>query len=92
MPDDYNNFRAEEIKHKQEEWQKIFKLHDSYFNPAKLKKKEKFENPFAEEGEIYIYPFLGQDDPYDATRDEILRTKWVEDAKIMFGEFKPTGP
>ena len=33
-----------------------------------------------------------QDDPYDATKDEILRAKWMEEARQLFGDFKPTGP
>ena len=39
--------------------------------------------------EPHTYSFLSQDDPYDATKDEILRTKWIEEAKMIFGRFKP---
>jgi hypothetical protein len=31
-------------------------------------------------------------DPYEATRDEKLRAKWIEEAKLLYGEFKPSGP
>ena len=25
----------------------------------------------------YVFPFLSQDDPYEATKEEILRAKWL---------------
>ena len=31
-------------------------------------------------------------DPYEATKDEKLRAKWIEEAKLLYGEFKPSGP
>ncbi|CDW90631.1 UNKNOWN [Stylonychia lemnae] len=33
--------------------------------------------------------FYGEDDPYEATKFEILREKWLSDSKILYGEFKP---
>lgn len=41
--------------------------------------------------EQYAYSFLAQEDPYDATKNEILRAKWMEEAKMLYGDFKPTG-
>jgi len=32
------------------------------------------------------------DDPYEATKDEKLRSKWIEEAKLLYGEFRPCGP
>ena len=37
----------------------------------------------------YVFPFLNVDDPYEATKEEILRAKWLEENKILHGEFKP---
>jgi hypothetical protein len=51
----------------------------------------KYEYPFLAKGEIHTYSFLSRDDPYDATKDEILRSKWIEEAKMLFGDFKPAG-
>jgi hypothetical protein len=34
---------------------------------------------------------LSREDPYDATKDDILRAKWIEEAKMLYGEFKPSG-
>mmetsp|Transcript_19821 Transcript_19821/g.18864 ORF Transcript_19821/g.18864 Transcript_19821/m.18864 type:complete len:116 (+) Transcript_19821:581-928(+) len=32
---------------------------------------------------------MGEDDPYEASKFEILRAKWIHESKILFGEFKP---
>jgi hypothetical protein len=37
----------------------------------------------------YVFPFLSLDDPYEATKEEILRAKWLAEQKILHGEFKP---
>ena len=31
-------------------------------------------------------------DPYEATKDEKLRANWIEEAKLLYGEFIPSGP
>lgn len=36
-----------------------------------------------------MFPFLNIDDPYEATKEEILRAKWMEENKILHGDFKP---
>ena len=67
-------------------------LHKAAFNPAKVKKNVKHQYPFLGKDEQYTYSFLLADDPYDATKDEILRAKWMDEAKQLFGDFKPSGP
>ena len=42
--------------------------------------------------EKFVYGFLCLDDPYEATKDERLRAKWIEEAKLLYGEFRPAGP
>ena len=37
----------------------------------------------------FIFPFLSQDDPYEATKEDVLRAKWIAENKVLFGEFKP---
>lgn len=32
--------------------------------------------------------FLCEDDPYDANVFEMLRAKWINDSKMLFGDFK----
>ena len=69
------------------------KIHgDVPFNPAQVKATNKYEYPFLEKDEQYTYSFLLQEDPYDSTKDEKLRAKWIEEAKLLYGEFKPSGP
>jgi len=32
--------------------------------------------------------FLSEDDPYEANAFEVLRAKWINDSKMLFGDFK----
>ena len=41
--------------------------------------------------EQYTYTFLLQEDPYDSTKDEKLRAKWIEEARMLYGAFRPQG-
>ena len=78
----FNPIVHEQQKKEQEERRKnLDKLHKVPFNPAKMKRKLIFEYPFLGKDEQYTYSFLLQEDPYDATKDEILRHKWMEEAK-----------
>ena len=36
-----------------------------------------------------MFPFLCVDDPYETSKEELLRSKWAEDNKILHGDFKP---
>jgi hypothetical protein len=51
----------------------------------------KYEYPFLGKDEVYTYAFLLQEDPYDSTKDERLRAKWIEEARMLYGDFKPPG-
>ena len=63
------------------------------FNPAQVKHSCKYEYPFGDDKDgKFVYGFLCMNDPYEATRDERLRAKWIEEAKLLYGDFKPTGP
>jgi len=33
--------------------------------------------------------FLSENDPYEASGFEVLRSKWIDDSKKLYGEFKP---
>jgi hypothetical protein len=44
-----------------------------------------------EKDEQYTYSFLLQEDPYDSTKDEKLRAKWIEEARMLYGVFRPQG-
>ena len=63
------------------------------FNPGQVKRLLKYEYPFGDDKDgKFVYGFLCMNDPYEATRDEKLRAKWIEEAKLLYGEFKPAGP
>jgi len=58
--------------------QKQYNVHKSVeFNSAMIKPAQKFEYPFLGNEEVYTYSFLLADDPYDSTKDERLRAKWI---------------
>lgn len=40
----------------------------------------KYENQFTKD-EDPMYPFFNEDDPYEATKEEVLRAKWIEESK-----------
>lgn len=57
------------------------------------KKVMKYEYPFQDNlDDRFVYGFLCQGDPYEATKDEKLRAKWIEEANMLYGAFKPSGP
>ena len=59
----------------------------------KTKRLLKYEFPFMDDQDPrYVDSFLTMNDPYEATKDERLRSKWIEEAKLLYGEFRPTGP
>lgn len=67
--------------------------HPLPFNANQNKKLLKYEYPFNDKNsDKFVYGFLCIGDPYEATKDERLRAKWIEEAKLLYGEFKPAGP
>lgn len=53
----------------------------------------KYEYPFQDDKEAkFVYGFLCTGDPYEACRDEKNRAMWIEEANMLFGSFKPSGP
>jgi hypothetical protein len=62
---------------------------NAIFNRAMVRANYKYEYPFLGKDEKYTHSFLLQEDPYDSTKDERLRAKWIEEARQLFGEFKP---
>jgi len=66
-------------------------MHKKAFNPAKNKKSLPYDYPFATK-EPSVLQFLTASDPYAAPVSERLRNQWVEESKILYGEFKHSGP
>ena len=51
----------------------------------------KYQDCFMDDKQLkdYVFPFLNVDDPYEVTKEDILRTKWLDENKILHGQFKP---
>lgn len=52
----------------------------------------KYEYPFLGKDEKYIRNFLMAEDPYTVKKSDALRAHWIEEVKLLFGHFKPSGP
>lgn len=61
------------------------------FNPAKVKRNLKYDYPFLGRGEVSTYLFLASGDPYEVAKDERMKSRWIEEAKLLFGDFCPAG-
>lgn len=91
ISEDYDAFLASLKKDKTESKEKQQKLHGKKdFVPVHSKPKGKYENPFNESDKEYLFPFLSEEDPYEAAKDEVFRHKWIEESKNLYGEFKPS--
>ena len=61
------------------------------FNPATVKKNLKYDYPFLGRNEASTYAFLSAGDPYEVVREEKMRSRWIEEAKLLYGDFVPGG-
>ena len=39
-------------------------------------------------GSGQMVSFLFSDDPYDSTKLEVMKARWLEDSKILYGQFR----
>lgn len=62
------------------------------FNPAPVIKKMKYEYPFLGKDEVNTRTFLMAEDPYSVGKTDALRAHWIEEAKLLYGHFRPSGP
>lgn len=93
MPDSYGNKREAYQFDLIYNRMKATEIHSEPFVVNQNKRLLKHEYPFMDdENQKFVYGFLCMNDPYEATKDEKLRTKWIEEAKLLYGEFKPAGP
>lgn len=61
------------------------------FNPASVKKTYKYDYPFLAKGETSTYSFLAAGDPYECVKEDRMRARWVQEAKVLYGDFVPAG-
>jgi hypothetical protein len=93
MQDEYWRKHEQDTQDMIEQKIKETNIHPLPFNANQNKKLLKHEYPFQDNKENkFVYGFLCVGDPYEATKDERLRAKWIEEAKLLYGEFKPAGP
>ena len=59
--------------------------------PAVSINKQKHQNPFLGQNEQSTYEFLSSGDPYEGMKEEKRRARWVEEAKLLYGDFVPAG-
>lgn len=52
------------------------------FHPKSFKEQDLTKNP-----ETSCIGFLSENDPYEANAFEVLRSKWIEDSKKLYGDF-----
>ena len=67
---DYEAQRMANLEEKIASQEKIKDMHGGDFNPAKVKKTLRFDNPFLGKGEKLTYSFLAQGDPYEQLKTE----------------------
>jgi hypothetical protein len=80
---------ADELKTKQrlEDEAKRLEIGGRDFVCSGQSKKMKYEDVF--ENKEYRFPYMGDD--FDGAKDQRLRAKWIEDAKVLSGPFMPSG-
>lgn len=51
----------------------------------------KFQDCFLDDASLkeFVAPFLCLNDPYEVCKEDVLRSKWIEENKILAGQFKP---
>jgi len=52
----------------------------------------RYEYPFLGRGETTVRQFLMAEDPYSVGKSDALRACWIEEAKLLYGHFRPSGP
>jgi hypothetical protein len=70
----------------------MMKINAKEFKYAPVTKLMKYEYPFLGKDETSTRNFLMAEDPYSISKNDALRATWMEEAKLLFGHFKPSGP
>ena len=79
------------LARQQRQTSEMKRVSDSPFNPGTIKKQYKYDYPFLAKNETSTYTFLAQGDPYEVVKEERMRSRWIEEAKLLFGDFVPSG-
>ena len=92
MPDQYSLQHDLELAAKKEHMKVSTKMNEKPFNTAQVHRKLKYEFPFLGKDEVSTRDFLMAEDPYSVGKSDALRAHWIEEAKLLYGHFKPSGP
>lgn len=93
LPDSYDAFARKKMEEKRVKQMQQKLVADKPFVLGMNQFKYKYTDCFAPQNgpqKDYVYPFLSIDDPYEATREDVLRAKWLAENKILYGDFKPS--
>ena len=80
------------MEQKQRDRERMEKVNPKPFQRAMLKRVMKYEYPFLGLNEVNTREFLMAEDPYSVGKNDALRARWIEEAKLLYGAFKPSGP
>jgi hypothetical protein len=87
QPESYDDYIDKEKKEREHSSKIIEKLHGkNKFLAGRSNAPLKHEGQFGPADE-HVYPFFIESDPYEATIEEVLKNKWMEEAKKLHGEF-----
>lgn len=103
QPESYDDYLDKEKEERETHKDVIEKLHkNKKFFAGSAYAPLKYENQFSEEGKLVFFdsvatkpmtsktskdPYFSENDPYEATIEEVLKNKWMEEAKRLNGEF-----
>jgi hypothetical protein len=87
QPESYDDFIDKEKEERESNKKMIGKIHGtSNFIAGRSNAPLKHEGQFGIHDE-HVYPFFIEQDPYEATVEEVLKNKWMDEAKKLHGEF-----
>ena len=90
MEDPYETAEKAKTKERLESEAKAA-IHETPFRPVQVQKTLKYDYPFLAHNEKSTYTFLAMGDPYEVVREEKMRARWIEEAKLLYGDFVPSG-
>jgi hypothetical protein len=80
------------LEEKKKNLERMKKVNPKEFQYAPVTKLMKYEYPFLGKDETSTKNFLMAEDPYSISKNDALRATWMEEAKLLYGHFKPSGP
>ena len=91
MADEYGTEKKIRVTENKRAEERVLEMHNQKFNPATVKKQLVYDFPFLGRNETSTYSFLSAGDPYEVVKEEKMRARWIEEAKLLYGDFVPAG-